>query len=395
METTFLQNSILIQGANVHPYVLLLGAIVWGILSLLGILFWKHPMIGKKGILFSLLTFTPLSLVCVKSYQETNSFSYHVQVDGESKQVRFGDTQGMNDLEIPFSDWVSYQIHSDAESKKDGWKYTDTIYLKHRLGLLIPVSTITVRKYTDKSKEFSRYLDLNRELKKFFRFMPLPIEDELGDSFSGLPIPLDPPKALDSNTSPNLEFLRPNSLFPIQWEHSISNANWYFSFCLLAVGHLGLLILLANLTNKEMSNIKMGVVILLVGYLSFGIQFYFWIGKKMGMSYQIERLSDGYALYGITKKGKDKLQEWKQTEDLMVHLELPSKYIWVQSRKSYESTRSLAKSLLDPNSELTSTLNHTKDLFTSSQAQRWDLSDLPMEVAVRFFLVLCQRLDPI
>lgn len=393
METTFLQNSILIQGANVHPYVLLSGSIVLGILSLLGILFWKHSTIGKKGILFSLLTFTPLSLVCVKSYQETNSFSYHVQVDGESKQVRFGDTQGINDLGIPFSDWVSYQIHSDAESKKDGWKYTDTIYLKHKLGLLIPVSTITVRKYTDKSKEFSRYLDLNRELKKFYRFMSLPIEDELGDPFPKLPIPLTPNSLLNSHDLPNLSFVRPDSLFPIQWDHSISNANWFFSFCLLAVGHMGLLVTLVSLKQEENQNMKTGIVILLVGYLSFGVHFYYWIGKKMGVSYQIERLSDGYALYGISKKGKEKLQELKQTEDLMVRLELPSKYFWVQSRKNYESTRKLAKSLLDPNSELTATLNHTKDLFTSSQMERWDLSDLPMEVAVRFFLVLRQTLD--
>ncbi|XDD44606.1 hypothetical protein AB3N58_16460 [Leptospira sp. WS60.C2] len=388
METTFLQNSIQTQGTSVHPDVLYFGIIFWGILSFLGILFWKHPSIGKKGILFSILIFAPLSLVCIKSYKETKLFSYEVVLDGEKKEVRLGDTKEEQDVVFPFAEWTSYQIHSDAESKKDGWNFTDTIYLKHQSGLLVPVSKVTNRKYNEKAEEFSRYLILNRELKKFYRFLSLPIEDELGDPFPPLPIPLQANQNTNSLKVTNVEDAKHTITFPIQWNHSISNANWFFTFSLLSIGHLGLLITLVNLTNKESNNLKIGFTILLLGYLGFGTQLSFSIVKKIGLSYQMEATEKGYVLLAEKNGNRETLGEWKQESEFRKHLDLPSKTLWFQSKESYESTRNLAKSLLDPNSELTSTLNHTKNLFTSANAQSWDLSDLPMEVAVRFFLVL-------
>lgn len=414
METSFLSDSVLAKAGTFSDYLMLFGIVFWTILALSGIWMGKGNSIGRIGLLFTLLMFLPFSFMCFKSYEDKEIFSYELVIDKNKEEIRFGDSALEPDIHFPFSEFLSYQIKSESESKKDGRLYTDTIYLNHKSGLLLPVAIVSVRKYNDDKERFSRYTKLSKEFKKFFRIFPLPVETITGKPFQELLVKpklqnekLEPNVALQKITNAPIDFqkekLKTNitspkdSLplgiiqppqFPIEWDHHITNANWYFSLSLLAIGNLGLFLFVIKIRAKDNPNWVWGVLLFLLGYLSFGAQYYFWIHEKQGTQYRIESSKDRY-LFSSLKEGKPTEEKvWIQNSDKMGHLELPGKILHIQTKLAYEKAKALANSLDDPSQDLGDALKLTKEVYEASDWERWDLSDLPMEVAVRLFLVL-------
>ncbi|TGL41524.1 hypothetical protein [Leptospira perdikensis] len=403
METTFLSDSVLVKAGTFSDYLMLFGIVFWISLSLSGIWIWRRTHIGKIGIFFTLLMFLPFSFMCYKSYQDKEIFSYKLVIDKNEKKVRFGDSALEPDIEFPFTEFISYQIKSESESKKDGRLYSDTIYLNHISGLLLPVAVVSVRKYNDSKESFSRYTKLSKEFRKFFRIFPLPVETRTGKPFKEL---LVKPKLPNEKSEPNVvlkggkfdTMISPKEQtqqttnnppqFPIRWDHHITNANWYFSLSLLSIGNLGLFLFVVTIRENGNSNWVWGLVLLFVGYLSFAAQYHFWIREKQGTQYKIEPAEKSY-LFSSLKGGKSTEEKvWIRNSDKMGFLELPGKTLHIQSKLAYEKTKALASSLEDPSSDFGDALKLTKEAYEASDWERWDLSDLPMEVAVRLFLVL-------
>lgn len=412
METTFLTNSILVKATIVSDYLFLFGIVVWTILALSGIWLWKRTQIGKMGFVFTLVTFLPFSFLCYQSYKAEDRFVYQLKLDKTEGTVQFGDSEEPN-IELPIEEFHTYQVQSESESKKDGTRYTDTIYIHHKSGMLLPLATVSVKKYKDNQDGFSRYSLLSREFKKFFRILPLLVETETGKPFQDLLVKPELPKEKDSD--PKLKNVELTSVkeskihslkkveapqFPIEWKHQILSANWYFSFSLLAIGHLGMLIFIFNLLENRNHNMYYGILILLFGYLSFGSQYYFWILPKSKTTYKIESVENGFRYYSIQDHdnefdqgrgvgGIKRLEgEWFPNREKIVFLELPKKSLNFQTKLAYEKAKALADSLESDSLDLKQSLSLTKEVYDNSEWVLWDLSDLPMEVAVRFFLVL-------
>ncbi|WP_244245374.1 hypothetical protein [Leptospira kemamanensis] len=417
VETSFLTNSILVKATMVNDYVFLFGVAVWTILALSGIWFWKRTHIGKMGFVFTLVSFLPFSFLCYQSYETEDRFVYKLKLDTTEGTIQFGDSD-VPDIELPIEEFHTYQVRSESESKKDGIRYTDTIYIHHKSGLLLPVATVSVKRDKDNQEGFSRYSLLSREFKKFFRILPLPVETETGKPFQELLIKPELPK--EKNPGPKLKNKALISLkesemhslkkvgappFPIEWKHQIISANWYFSFSLLAIGHLGMLLFIFNFLENRNHIMYYGILILLFGYLSFGSQYYFWILPKSKTVYKIEAVENGFRYYSIQDRG-DKFDqnhgvgeikrlegEWFPNREKIVFLELPKKSLHFQSKLAYEKAMALADSLESDSPDLKQSFRLTKEVYDSSEWVLWDLSDLPMEVAVRFFLVLSHSLD--
>ncbi|MCW7482959.1 hypothetical protein [Leptospira kanakyensis] len=402
METTFLSDSILVQSGTINDYLLLFGIVFWIILAFSGIWIWKQTHVRKLGFVFTLITFLPFSYLCYQSYEEKDGFVYQLEIDKTKNQIHFGDSKEP-DIYFPIDEFVSYQIKSESESKKDGTRFTDTIYLHHKSGLLLPVADVSVKRYNDNRDGFSRYSVLSREVKKFFRILPLPVETETGKPFKELLVkPESIVKTKNSTLSKteNTNFISnsqnkttpPNEIsapqFPIKWNHKIIKANWYFSFSLLAIGHLGVLMFIANFKENRNNNKYLGVLILLFGYLSFGSQYYFWILPKSNTHYKIESFDKGYRFYSLQGKNKKLEGEWIPNSEKIVFLELPEKTLHIQTKLAYEKTKALLDSLENPSDGFSDALKLTKEVYDASEWVRWDLSDLPTEVAVRLFLVL-------
>ncbi|TGL88257.1 hypothetical protein EHQ68_10560 [Leptospira congkakensis] len=402
METTFLSDSILVQAGTFSDYVLLFGIVFWTILAFSGIWIWKRTHVRKLGFLFTLISFLPFSYLCYQSYEEKDGFIYQLEINKKRNQIRFGDSKEP-DIIFPIEEFISYQIKSESESKKDGILYTDTIYLHHQSGLLLPVADVSVKRYNDNKEGFSRYSLVSREFKKFFRILPLPVEKETGKPFKEI---LVKPELPAKNENPKLSKLEnaellpdsqnlnqpPNKIeapqFPLEWKHQIINANWYFSFSLLAIGHLGVLLLCANFHEDRNNNRLLGVLILLFGYLSFGSQYYFWILPKSNTQYKIESKANGFQFYSSENKNITLEGEWIFHSDKIAYLELPKKTLHIQTKMAYEKAMTLVESLESDSPDLSNALKLTKEAYNASEWVRWDLSDLPMEVAVRLFLVL-------
>ncbi|TGK83107.1 hypothetical protein EHQ24_07280 [Leptospira noumeaensis] len=390
METTFLSDSVLVEVGIYNNYVMMFGIVFWTLLALSGIWIWKQTHIGKLGFLFTLVAFLPFSYLCYQSYEEKDGFHYQLTIDKTKDQIRFGDSKEP-DIEFPIVEFISYQVKSESESKKDGTRYKDTIYLHHKSGLLLPVAVVSVKKYKDNKERFSRYSMLSREFKKFFRILPLPVETETGKPFKELLVKPELPNEKEKTQihSPN-ENTVPK--FPIEWKHQIMNANWYFSFSLLAIGHLGMMMFFANIREDRNYNWFWGVFILLFGYLSFGAQYYFWILPKSNTSYKIESIGNGFRFYSIHGQGNEQAigleGEWIPNSGKIVFLDLPEKTLHIQTKLAYEKTIALAETFESGSPDFSDALKLTKELYNASDWVRWDLSDLPMEVAVRLFLVL-------
>ncbi|TGK92806.1 hypothetical protein EHQ30_11250 [Leptospira brenneri] len=403
METTFLSDSVFVKAGTFNDYLMLFGIVFWTGLALSGFWVWKQNHIGKIGPFFTLLMFLPFSFMCFKSYEDKELYLYQLVIDKNKEEIRFGDSRLEPDIVFPFAEFISYQIKSESESKKDGRLYTDTVYLNHKSGLLLPVATVSVRKYNDSSESFSRYTKLSKEFRKLFRIFPLPVETETGKPFQEL---LVKPKLSNEKPEPNhiqkeksntnqtalnekseKESIRPPQ-FPIEWNHHITNANWYFSLSLIAIGNLGLFLFVVTIRAKDNPNWIWGLVLLLLGYLSFGAQYYFWIGEKQETQYRIESSKDRY-LFSSLKDGKVTEEKvWIQNSEKIAFLELPGKTLHIQTKLAYEKAKALANSLENPDSNLEDAFKLTKEVYQASDGERWDLSDLPMEVAVRLFLVL-------
>ncbi|TGL62467.1 hypothetical protein [Leptospira jelokensis] len=398
METTFLSDAVLVKATTFSKHLFLSGIVIWMVFAFSGIWIWKRTPVGKLGFLFTLVSFLPFSYLCYQSYEEKEEFVYQLKIEPSKQDLSFGDSIEP-DIHLPLAGILSYQIKSESESKKDGTRYTDTIYLHHNSGLLLPVAKVSVKQYKDSQDEFSRYGALSRELKRWFRLLPLPVETETGKPFQGLLVKpevsnetkqIDALKSNPTNTtasSPNgINALR----FPIIWNHKILNANWYFAFSLLAIGHLGVMVFVFNLREGTKKNMVWGALIFILGYLSFASQYYFWILPKSKTEYRIESFGNGFRFYS-TYEGEKKLEgEWMPNSEKIAFLELPEKSLHFQTKLAYEKTKALVDSLENPSEGLADAYRLTKQAYEASAWERWDLSDLPMEVAVRFFLVLPQ-----
>ncbi|ABZ95892.1 Hypothetical protein LBF_4067 [Leptospira biflexa serovar Patoc strain 'Patoc 1 (Ames)'] len=402
METTFLSDVVLVKAVTFNLYLFLFGIVFWIVFAFSGIWIWKRTQIGKMGFLFTLVTFLPFSYLCYQSYGEKDEFVYQLKIDKPSGQISFGDSNEP-DISFPIAEFISYQIKSESESKKDGTRYTDTIYLHHNSSLLLPVAKVSVKRYKDSKDEFSRYATLSREMKKWFRVLPLPVETETGKPFKGLLVKHEfsdhtnkgtVTKPDRYNTISNLkkESLPTNVTtaltFPIAWKHKILSANWYFLVSLLAIGHLGAFIFVFNFREGHQKNMYWGILILFLGYLSFGSQYYFWILPKSNTHYSIASFENGYRFHSIRNGIQNLEGEWIPNSEKIIYLELPNKTLHFQTKLAYEKSMALLDSLENPSEGFGDALQHAKQAYDASDWVRWDLSDLPMEVAVRFFLVL-------
>lgn len=402
METTFLSDAVFVNAGTLNKYLFLFGIVFWLTLAFSGIWIWKKTQIGKLGFLFTFVSFLPFSFLCHQSYEEKDEFIYQLKIDKSKNQIVFGDSKEP-DINFPIEEFVSYQIKSESESKKDGTRYTDTIFVHHNSGLLLPVATVSVKHYKNNSDNFSRYAALSREFKKFFRILPLPVETETGKPFKDLlvkpELPIDIKNResiqtinLNLNSNVRKQRITPNdttaNLFPIVWKHKIINANWYFLFSLLAIGHLGAFLFAFNFQEGHKKNMGWGILILFFGYLSFGSQVYFWILPKSKTEYTIESLEYGYRFYSFKEDKKNLEGEWIPNSEKIAFLELPQKTLHIQTKLAYEKSKALIDSLENPTEGWEETIKLTKETYDASDWERWDLSDLPMEVAVRFFLVL-------
>ncbi|TGL20763.1 hypothetical protein EHQ46_09680 [Leptospira yanagawae] len=402
METTFLSDAVLVKATTFSKHLFLSGIVIWILVAFSGIWIWKRTPIGKLGFLFTLVSFLPFSYLCYQSYEEKEEFVYHLKIEPSKNHLYFGDSIEP-DIDLQLEGILSYQIKSESESKKDGTRYTDTIYLHHNSGLLLPVAKVSVKRHKDSNNEFSRFAALSRELKKWFRILPLPVETETGKPFQGLLVKPELPKAKNqigvSISSPTNAEARSKSQngppnekdsikFPIIWNHKILNANWYVSFSFLAIGHLGVMMFVFNYREGTKKNMVWGILILIFGYLSFVSQVYFWILPKSKTEYRIESFGKGYRFYSIYE-GRNNLEgEWMPNSEKIAFLELPEKTLHIQTKIAYEKTKALVDSLENPSEGIGDAYQLAKQAYEASDGERWDLSDLPMEVAVRFFLVL-------
>lgn len=400
MKTTFFPELIAFEQNQIHPYVFLGFAIFWFALCFVGFLLPSSNSLKHLRLPFTILTFFPFGFLCFSDFKGDVDFHYKGEISKENQSIRFGDDKEYEDITLPLSEFKSYVIDSKYESKDKGSLYTDTIYLRHTSNLLVPIGMSSVRKYTN--KPFSRYAELSRVLRRFLKFYKLPIETIFFERFDGLLVDLEAisgeetseenskvPKPKDFEPKQKLEPLQ----FPVRWAHKVGSIPYYFLFLILAIGHLGILLTLYSIQEEKAygSTFLKGVSVAIFGYVGAALLYYFLLYENSLKTYEIQKTTSGYELRSKIQGKPSKLEAtWIQGGRYVKFLQFYAhKGIDTQSEESYRSQKALTESVLNGELQLSENLRQVQSIAQESKSRiHFNLSDLPIEVAVRFFLVL-------
>ncbi|TGN19671.1 hypothetical protein [Leptospira idonii] len=356
-------------------------------ISLSGLLVLKsNRPLATPTTLFTLISFLPFSYLCYDSYKTDRTDGYTVKIDSETKTIRFGDSSRIKDTVVPYSEWTSYRITSKTKSEKEKTRYTDTIELEHRSGFYLGLGSVSVTDYFNEKEPFSRYAELNREMRKFVRILPLPILAVYGGKHQGILLKDMEEEKHEETTSSTPGSFKDIS-FPLRWKYTVSNAAYSFFAALLACGHLGVLLLwLAFQGNRFLW--KRSLLIGFVFYVLAGFDYLHYIHGKDGAEFQIEETSSGFRLTSFSKGKPPHLEsEVIRGKSILPVLHLPEKRITFISKASWEKTLRLAEQIDKGSAEGTlSALGSSMEGDWDSVI--WDVSDLPMEEVTSLFLKL-------
>ncbi|MDF3819923.1 hypothetical protein P3G55_08445 [Leptospira sp. 96542] len=394
MNVLVLTDSIIFQSKSVPPYLYLFGVLFWLVMGLSGIFYTSALLQRRIWLIFTIFSFLPFSFLCYKQYNIESEENYTAIISKQNKTVQIGDSKSLTDLVFPYSEFTNYIVKTSSESKDNGTSYTDKIFLRHKSGLEIPLGLVSVRSY--KNEPFSRYSSLSKEFRRYFNFLPLPVKSELGEPFKELLVSnpsdqkLHSPKEENKNNSQSKQPMN----FPIEWKHKVTTLPWFFLFGISLIGHLGVILFYSRLKYNQ--TLIWPILFILLGYIGSIFIFYDFIFTKQGLNHSITESSSGFVFQSRQGSGKNKLERMipiQGWEERIIFLELPTKYLSIQSKVAYQKSLELGKKLSLGKISISESLRLTKEIYNASASERIDLSDLPMEVAVRFFLVLPHSWD--
>ncbi|WP_411821429.1 hypothetical protein [Leptospira sp. 'Mane'] len=391
MDVQFLQDEIIISASQNYQYVYLFGIGLWIFISLSGLFafryFARKPSIGLT--LFTLVSFLPFSYLCYDSHQSASiSSHYTAKIDSKENTVSFGDSNSIPDVIIPFSDWKSYIITSESKSEKGTVRYTDTISLEHKNGFNLPVAMVQTSKYSDALEEFSRYAELNRELRRFSKILPLPMNAVYGKKHPGVFLNAEIIKQTEPiPTLVETKSFLPELQLPFRWKYIVSNLAWGSFFAFLCIGHFGILMVYAGL-YKPSGSIIPGMMIVFVFY-----PIAFWVGyanilTKKDTTMLLAETGSGYRLSSIRKNEPPELEsEIIKNQETIVRLELPLKVIYFVKSEVYKTALELAEK--SDKGDLGGTFSDLGKIITEGAKQEnWNLSDLPLEYTTALYFRL-------
>jgi hypothetical protein len=387
----FFPDQIQIEASQLNEYLILFFSVFWAVAALSGLigLLKMERGAGIALSLFTFFSFGPFSYLCYNIYDSPSQFLYKVNVNALTQEVSFGDSAKIQDISIPYSEWSSYGIRTKTESEKSGnstrgTRYTDTILLVHKSGFTIDLSEIIVINYINKSSPFSRYSELNREVRRFQKILPRPVL-----TFDGKPDPAIYLKAnVEEFTSTLMKKQESNKSmvskvnFPFRWKYAISYYTWGFFLSLIGLGNLcALLLFLKHESARKV------LVFLLLCYSAAGIEYYYFIHDKDSQERIIRRDSDQFTLLGLIKGKPERIEAVVNKSDYKPMLGLPQKWIMFPTNDGYEKTVKLARGMSEANSE--SLISDLGSAMKAGMDQKsWDLSDLSIEEIIGIYLVL-------
>jgi len=403
VEVQFLSDSIQFSPKEIHPYVWIGFGIFWFLFSFVGWFFPDNPAINRWKLPLTLICFLPFSFLCLSEQLDTSTDVWTGEIRAPNRLVRIKDFSTSKELVFPFADFQSYVIESSSESKKEGWDHTDAIFLRHKSGLLLPVGRIDLKERPN--QPFSRYAETSRNMRRYLKILNLPILDIYLDPFQGLLLSQEPideiqRAALDSpdlvSSQKNLELDQKNEelRFPIRWNHKVGIGNYFFVFGLLVIGHFGVLMTKSTLGTSSIREFWIALIVGIFAYLAAVLFFYFRIYENKNKLYEIQKTTSGYEFYSQTSTNPPKLlgsyvRESGKRVSLTIH---PHRHLEFYTEEMVRAAKTLIKSLESGNVSVGKTWTEAKALTQAGKETTfWDLSDLPMEVAVRFFLVLSPK----
>lgn len=396
MKVAFFTDSIQFEPSHIPPLVFIGFSIFWLVLSFLGFLLPKNPLIDRWKLPLTLVSFLPFSFLCYTQSKTATNPLWEGKIQKDLSIVSLYDTVTQNTLEFSFSEFRSYIIESSQESKKNETIFTDTVYLRHISGLQIPVGKIETKE--SNNKRASRYAELSRNMRRYQKILNLPIKDIFLEDFNGLLLSDKPNPEISYNSlpiNPKIK-IEKDINFPIRWKENTNIANFYFIFFILSIGHFALVVAKAKSEAGFFSNAssKKAIGLGILSYLGAIAYFYFIVYLNYEKVYEIRETTSGYEfsssigenppfIEGSSTKGSGQIVSLQFLPELTLE--------WI-SPTAFEAERNLKKSLGSGDIGLSKTFTEVQAVARSAnQRMRWDLSDLPMEVAVRFFLVLSQN----
>lgn len=118
MKVAFFTDSIQFEPSHIPPLVFIGFSIFWLVLSFLGFLLPKNPLIDRWKLPLTLVSFLPFSFLCYSQSKTATNPSWEGKIQKDLSIVSLYDTETQNTLEFSFSEFQSYIIESSQESKK-------------------------------------------------------------------------------------------------------------------------------------------------------------------------------------------------------------------------------------------------------------------------------------